>query len=158
MRKLLIISLLLALPAVSLAGEEVVPTVLTNAEAVKGVQTNLDYVWTLIAAALVFFMQASFAMVEAGFTRAKSAINILMKNLMDFSMGSIFFWAIGFGIMFGATTTGWFGTTGFFLSDFKIGGVIPGYWPSGCSSVCLPPLRLPLCPAPWRKERNSPVI
>ncbi len=122
MRKLLIISLLLALPAVSLAGEEVVPTVLTNAEAVKGVQTNLDYVWTLIAAALVFFMQAGFAMVEAGFTRAKSAINILMKNLMDFSMGSIFFWAIGFGIMFGATTTGWFGTTGFFLSDFKIGG------------------------------------
>ena len=122
MRKLFIISLLLALPAVSLAGEEVVPTVLTNAEAVKGVQTNLDYVWTLIAAALVFFMQAGFAMVEAGFTRAKSAINILMKNLMDFSMGSIFFWAIGFGIMFGATTTGWFGTTGFFLSDFKIGG------------------------------------
>ncbi len=122
MRKLLIISLLLALPAVSLAGEEVVPTVLTNAEAVKGVQTNLDYVWTLIAAALVFFMQAGFAMVEAGFTRAKSAINILMKNLMDFSMGSIFFWAIGFGIMFGATNTGWFGTTGFFLSDFKIGG------------------------------------
>ncbi len=122
MRKLLIISLLLALPAVSLAGEEAVPTVLTNAEAVKGVQTNLDYVWTLIAAALVFFMQAGFAMVEAGFTRAKSAINILMKNLMDFSMGSIFFWAIGFGIMFGATTTGWFGTTGFFLSDFKIGG------------------------------------
>ena len=122
MRKLLIISLLLALPAVSLAGEEAVPTVLTNAEAVKGVQTNLDYVWTLVAAALVFFMQAGFAMVETGFTRAKSAINILMKNLMDFSMGSIFFWAIGFGIMFGATTTGWFGTTGFFLSDFKIGG------------------------------------
>ena len=122
MRKLLIISLLLALPAVSLAGEEAVPTVLTNSEAVKGVQTNLNYVWTLIAAALVFFMQAGFAMVETGFTRAKSAINILMKNLMDFSMGSIFFWAIGFGIMFGATTTGWFGTTGFFLSDFKIGG------------------------------------
>ena len=122
MRKLLIILVLLALPALSLAGEEAVPTVLTNAEAVKGVQTNLDYVWTLIAAALVFFMQAGFAMVEAGFTRAKSAINILMKNLMDFSMGSIFFWAIGFGIMFGATTTGWFGTTGFFLSDFKIGG------------------------------------
>ncbi|MCK5324257.1 MAG: ammonium transporter, partial [Desulfobulbaceae bacterium] len=93
MRKLLIILVLLALPALSLAGEEAVPTVLTNAEAVKGVQTNLDYVWTLIAAALVFFMQAGFAMVEAGFTRAKSAINILMKNLMDFSMGSIFFWA-----------------------------------------------------------------
>ena len=122
MRKLLFISVLLALPAISWAGEDAVPTVLTNAEAVKGVQTNLDYIWTLVAAALVFFMQAGFAMVESGFTRAKSAVNIMMKNLLDFSMGSIFFWAIGFGIMFGATTTGWFGTTGFFLSDFKIGG------------------------------------
>jgi Amt family ammonium transporter len=79
-------------------------------------------VWTLIAAALVFFMQAGFALVECGFTRAKNAINIMMKNLMDFSMGSIAFWAVGFGIMFGATNTGWFGTSGFFLSDFKVGG------------------------------------
>ncbi|MCI5121160.1 MAG: ammonium transporter [Candidatus Electrothrix sp. AUS4] len=67
-------------------------------------------------------MQAGFAMVEAGFTRAKNAINIMMKNLMDFSMGSLFFWAIGFGLMFGTTGTGWFGTDGFFLSDFKVGG------------------------------------
>ena len=61
-------------------------------------------------------------MVEAGFTRAKNAINIMMKNLMDFSIGSIAFWAIGFGIMFGATSTGGFGTSGFFLSDFSPGG------------------------------------
>jgi len=46
----------------------------------------------------------------------------MMKNLMDFSMGSIAFWAVGFGLMFGATKTGWFGTSGFFLSDFKVGG------------------------------------
>ncbi len=113
--------LLLAIPSVALAVDEA-PTVLTNADAVKAVQTNLDYVWTLIAAALVFFMQAGFAMVETGFTRAKSAVNIMMKNLMDFSMGSLFFWAIGFGIMFGSTTTGWFGTDGFFLSGFTVGG------------------------------------
>jgi Amt family ammonium transporter len=75
-----------------------------------------------VAAALVFFMQAGFAMVETGFTRAKSAVNIMMKNLMDFSMGSIVFWAVGFGIMFGSTKTGWFGTTGFFLSDYASGG------------------------------------
>jgi len=112
---------LLLVPAVVLAADEV-PTVMSNASAVAGVQTNLDYVWTLVAAALVFFMQAGFAMVETGFTRAKSSINIMMKNLMDFSVGSIAFWAVGFGIMFGATTTGWFGTTGFFLSDFSIGG------------------------------------
>ncbi len=85
------------------------------------VQKHLDYVWTLVAAALVFFMQAGFACVEAGFTRAKNSVNIMMKNLMDFCFGSIAFWAIGFGLMFGATTTGWFGTSGFFLSDFKPG-------------------------------------
>ena len=89
-----------------------------NAAAVAGVQTNLNYVWTLVAAALVFFMQAGFAMVESGFTRAKSACNIMMKNLLDFSMGSLAFWAVGFGIMFGATKTGWFGTTDFFLSGW----------------------------------------
>ena len=78
------------------------PTALTNKEAIDLVQSHADYLWTLIAAALVFFMQAGFAMVEAGFTRAKNAINIMMKNLMDFSMGTLAFWAVGFGLMFGA--------------------------------------------------------
>ncbi len=55
------------------------------------VQLNINIVWTCIAAFLVFFMQAGFAMVEAGFTRAKNAVNILMKNLMDFSVGTIAF-------------------------------------------------------------------
>lgn len=61
----------------------------------------MDTGWTLFAAALVFFMQAGFAMVETGFTRAKNAGNIIMKNLMDFSLGVPLFWIIGFGIMFG---------------------------------------------------------
>ena len=103
------------------AGEEP-PTPLSNKTAIDLVQTHADYVWTLVAAALVFFMQAGFAMVETGLTRAKNAINIMMKNLMDFSMGSIAYWAIGFGLMFGATSTGWFGTSGFFLSDYAPGG------------------------------------
>ena len=98
------------------------PTAASNKTAIELVQTHADYVWTLVAAALVFFMQAGFAMVETGFTRAKNAINIMMKNLMDFAIGSIAFWAIGFGLMFGVTSTGWFGTNGFFLSDFKAGG------------------------------------
>ena len=76
------------------------------------VQTNLDIVWTLVAACLVFFMQAGFAMVETGFTRAKNAVNILMKNLMDFSIGSVAFWLVGFGLMFGVTN-GFLGTSGF---------------------------------------------
>ena len=103
------------------AGDEA-PTALSNKEAIGLVQDHANYLWTLIAAALVFFMQAGFAMVEAGFTRAKNAVNILMKNLMDFSMGSIVYWAIGFGLMFGASGTGWFGTSGFFLSDFTPDG------------------------------------
>ncbi len=86
----------------------------------EDVQKNADYIWTLLAAFLVFFMQAGFAMVESGFTRAKNAANIILKNLMDFSLGSLAYWAIGFGLMFGVSETGWIGTTGFFLSDFTI--------------------------------------
>ncbi len=93
---------LLLLPVLALAADKA-PTVSSNAAAVKTVQTHLDYVWTLVTAALVFFMQAGFAMVEAGFTRAKNAVNIMMKNLMDFAFGSLAFWAIGFGLMFGVT-------------------------------------------------------
>lgn len=62
-------------------------------------------------------MQAGFAMVESGFTRAKNSVNIMMKNLMDFSIGSLGYWILGFGIMFGATMGGLFGTSGFFLAD-----------------------------------------
>ncbi|MFR9670827.1 MAG: ammonium transporter [Rikenellaceae bacterium] len=62
----------------------------------------LDTVWLLIAAMLVFIMQAGFALVESGFTRGKNTANILMKNLLDFSVGSIMYWAVGFGIMYGS--------------------------------------------------------
>ena len=63
---------------------------------------SLDTMWMLLAAMLVFFMQPGFALVEAGFTRTKNTANILMKNLLDFMLGSLLFWAIGFGVMFGA--------------------------------------------------------
>ena len=62
--------------------------------------SSVDTIWVLLGAVLVFFMQAGFAMVETGFTRAKNAGNIIMKNLMDFALGTIVFWIIGFGIMF----------------------------------------------------------
>lgn len=69
----------------------------------------VNTIWVLLGAALVFFMQAGFAMCEAGFTRAKNTGNILMKNLMDFCIGTPLYWLIGFGIMFGAGTAafGW---------------------------------------------------
>ncbi|RQW64400.1 ammonium transporter [Vibrio viridaestus] len=79
------------------------------------VQTNLNFVWTLVAAFLVFLMQAGFAMVETGLTRAKNAANIMMKNMMDFCIGSLAFWAVGFGLMFGVSN-GLFGTSDFFFS------------------------------------------
>ncbi len=69
----------------------------------------IDTMWVLIAAAFVFFMQAGFAIVEAGFTRAKNAGNIIMKNLMDFSVGSLIYWTVGFGIMFGKDIGGFIG-------------------------------------------------
>lgn len=122
MKKSLLTLMLLTTGATAALATEPDPTVFTNKEAIDLVQTHANYLWTLVAACLVFFMQAGFAMVEAGFTRAKNAINIMMKNLMDFSIGSIAFWAVGFAIMFGASQTGWFGTTGFFLSDFTPDG------------------------------------
>ncbi|BCJ94531.1 hypothetical protein acsn021_21000 [Anaerocolumna cellulosilytica] len=66
--------------------------------------SSANTIWVLIAAALVFFMQAGFAMVETGFTRAKNAGNIIMKNLMDFCLGTPIYWLLGFGIMFGGSS------------------------------------------------------
>ncbi len=77
----------------------------------------INVVWTLLAAFLVFFMQAGFALAEAGFTRAKNAGNIIMKNIMDLSVGSIAFFVIGFALMFGTSVSGLFGSSGFFLSS-----------------------------------------
>lgn len=72
--------------------------------------SSVNTMWVLIGAALVFFMQAGFAMCETGFTRAKNSGNILMKNLMDLSIGTPVYWLIGFGLMFGSTNglIGWF--------------------------------------------------
>ena len=113
MRKFILTGLLLCLVCTGYAfaeeaGVEKSPVDLLRDE----MQNNINIVWTCIAAFLVFFMQAGFAMVEACFTRAKNAVNILMKNLMDFSMGTIAFFAIGFTLMFGANK-GMFGWDGF---------------------------------------------
>ena len=78
--------------------------------AIGDVARSLDTVWVLLAAMLVFIMQPGFALVEAGFERTKNAANILMKNLLDFSAGTILFWLFGFGVMFGPSVAGIFGT------------------------------------------------
>ena len=82
-------------------------------EMMRTMNSQLFAVWFLIGAALVFWMQAGFAMVEAGFTRAKNSGNILMKNLMDFCIGTIVFILIGFGLLLGEDMMGLIGKPGF---------------------------------------------
>jgi Amt family ammonium transporter len=92
-----------------------------TATALATLAKDADTLWTCLAAFLVFFMQAGFALVECGFTRAKNACNIIMKNLMDFALGSLAFWLVGFGLMFGVTN-GFFGTTNFMYDAYASGG------------------------------------
>jgi len=80
------------------------------------ISVSLDMLWVLIAAALVMFMQPGFAMVEAGFTRSKNTANILMKNFLDFSIGSLVFWLVGFSMMFGPDLGGFIGMPDLFFS------------------------------------------
>ena len=95
--------------------EEKIMDELTNAISEMGIALTSDVwgVWFLIGAALVFFMQCGFAMVETGFTRAKNAGNIIMKNLMDFCIGTVVFVLLGYSLMFGTDVGGIFGTPGF---------------------------------------------
>ncbi|WP_129670594.1 ammonium transporter [Candidatus Chloroploca sp. Khr17] len=86
----------------------------------------LDTMWLLLAAFLVFFMQAGFALLEAGATRSKNAVNILMKNLMDFCIGALTFWMIGWGFAYGASAGGFIGVDQFFLGyDAAEAGGVP---------------------------------
>jgi Amt family ammonium transporter len=84
---------------------------------VSDLQISMDTVWLITAGALVFFMQSGFALLESGMSRSKNAVNVVMKNYMDVCIGSIIFWLIGYGLMFGDNPSGWFGTNQFFLSN-----------------------------------------
>ena len=110
------------LPALAVAGALVFttgfPAMAQAADAEVLSQQHGNILWTLIAAIMVMLMQAGFAMVECGFTRAKNAGNILMKNFLDFSAGSIIFFLFGFAFMFGTDAGGFIG-----LSGFALGGV-----------------------------------
>ncbi len=82
---------------------------------IEAVSAEIFGVWFLIGAALVFWMQAGFTMVEVGFTRAKNAGNIIMKNLMDFCIGTVMFIIIGFSLLMGEDMLGLIGKPGFDL-------------------------------------------
>jgi len=117
---LVVAFVLLAVAPVGAEGAD--PNGVATAEA--NPSAPLNFAWTLIAAFLVFFMQAGFALVEAGFARAKNTVNILTKNFMDFCVGGLACWAFGFGLMFGGSKLASgldqgspiIGFSGFFLS------------------------------------------
>ena len=80
----------------------------------SSIESDLTIMWITIAGFLVFFMHAGFTLVEAGFTQAKNAVNIAMKNLMAISVGTIVYWFIGYSLMYGETSNGFFRWSGFF--------------------------------------------
>jgi ammonium transporter, Amt family len=106
----------LAIPTIASAQDDI-----ADAAAVQAV---LDNIWVLVAGCLVFFMQAGFALVEAGLTRAKNVVNIMAKNMSDMVIGGFAFFAVGYAIAFGGGND-WFGDSGWFLSGldkFTAGG------------------------------------
>lgn len=77
----------------------------------------MDSLWLLFSAFLVFTMQAGFLCLESGLVRSKNSINVAAKNITDFTLSSAIFWLVGFGLMFGQSATGWFGTSEFFFGS-----------------------------------------
>jgi Amt family ammonium transporter len=92
--------------------EETLTAIPEVVQATVGLDISINNVWLLLATFMVMFMQPGFALVEAGFTRGKNTANILMKNLMDFSVGAITYWLVGYSIMYGAGNA--------FIGDFSL--------------------------------------
>jgi Amt family ammonium transporter len=129
----LIVFLLSGVAMAKEAGPPPSPEVTAAVDAAKNeLQLNMNIIWTAIAAFLVFFMQAGFAMVETGFTRAKNACNIVMKNVMDFCIGSLMFWLVGFGLMFGAGASLWYGASHFAAGDYGANDLNWTFWLFQC--------------------------
>ena len=84
-------------------------------------ESLFDIFWMLLAGALVFMMQAGFMCLESGMTRSKNSINVAIKNMTDFAVSFVLFWAFGFGLMFGVSQSGWFGMGSFFLPFETVG-------------------------------------
>jgi ammonium transporter, Amt family len=105
---------------------------------INRVQASVDTTWVLLSGFLIFFMQAGFAMLEAGFVRQTGVVNILFENFIDAAVTALLFWAVGFGIAFGTDSSGIIGTDNFFLSGaivFENGGVT--YAGQGLNTVTL---------------------
>jgi Amt family ammonium transporter len=105
-------------------------TTLFAQESIESLGFSLDVVWLFIGAILVFIMQAGFALVETGLTRAKNATNITMKNVMDFCFGAIVYWALGWGFMYGDDLAGLIGTSQFFNGPMTLDMEAGGFYKS----------------------------
>ena len=90
------------------------PLIIQDTAAIEG---DMGMLWMLLSGILVFFMQAGFTLVEAGMTQSKNAVNIAMKNLLDISVGSITYWLVGYSLMYGDTSNGWFFWSGLFQGE-----------------------------------------
>ncbi len=84
----------------------------------NAVQDNINIIWILLSAAMVFFMQGGFTALETGLIRAKNSLNVAIKNISDFMVAVISFWVFGFAFMFGDSIAGWVGSSGYFLDGF----------------------------------------
>ena len=96
------------LPNLVVAQDVVAATTKDVEDAVSAINGDLGMLWMLLSGILVFFMQAGFTLVETGMTRSKNAANIGMKNLLDICVGSLTYWLVGYSLMYGDTTNGWF--------------------------------------------------
>ncbi|QRM89219.1 ammonium transporter [Lacinutrix sp. WUR7] len=96
------------LPNLVATQEVVAATTKDIEEAVSAINADMGMLWMLISGILVFFMQAGFTLVETGMTRSKNAANIAMKNLLDICVGSLTYWLVGYSLMYGDTSNGWF--------------------------------------------------
>ncbi|MBT4779496.1 MAG: ammonium transporter [Polaribacter sp.] len=97
--------------------QEKAATTAELAAQVAQINGDMGMLWMLIAGILVFFMQAGFTLVEAGMTRSKNAVNIAMKNILDICVGSLSYWLVGYSLMYGDTSNGWFFWSGLFQGE-----------------------------------------
>jgi Amt family ammonium transporter len=125
------------------------PLIIQDAAAVESlagaIKDDMGMLWMLLSGILVFFMQAGFTLVESGMTRSKNAVNIAMKNLLDIAVGSLTYWFVGYSLMYGDTSNGWF-----FWSGIMQGEVL-----TYSSKQCLQQLQQQLFLGQLQEEQNT---
>ena len=119
-----------------------IPLIIQDTAVIEG---DMGMLWMLLSGILVFFMQAGFTLVESGMTSSKNAVNIAMKNLLDICVGSLTYWLVGYSLMYGDTSNGWF----FGVDYFKVKELIFSFKP------CLLLLLQQLYQVQLLEEQNS---